>query len=384
MSEESTQGGAAPVNLNIGPSTADLVAEMESFGEADPATAYLNKQAKGEETKDAGEPEKLDGNGEAAEGDEVGTDGNETPDGDAEPDAEEEAPAEEESEGDEPAEDPPDPVAAKRIEAIQKAEKESKARLVQERTEAERLLQDRHREWESEWKPKVEKVERVEKLIERADIDPVAFADERGWSKEQKLHAAEQLYLDAKAEEDPKYRAQRAIRLRERETSGKASALEKQLAETNAKLERFEQERREEKFVSKATTAVTEKTPILKAMLTKNPEAAEARIRAAASYIRQQTGRDPDPSDVISKLEEVERSELIARGVDPDKVFPKAPPKAKPNGTNGAATKPKTQEAGERKTAKTAAVKTSTTPPPDKPPPTRDQLLQELEALDRN
>jgi len=370
--------GAPPSDLKIGPSTADLVAEMDEFGESDPATAYLAKQAKGEEKpkeKASAEPAAApdaEGDGETppADGDEAA---------DEVPDEEADAEVEDEPSDDEPA-DPPDPVAAKRIEAIQKAEKESKARLAQERQEAERLLQDRHREFESQVKPRIEKAERVEKLLDRARVDPLALASELGWDKDDLLHAAEQLYLEAKGHDDPKYKVQRAERMRARETATKASAFEKELAETKSMISEMRAEQMVEKAVAKATTLISDKTPVLKKMMASNPEFTEGRIRSAIDYIRKQTGETPAVSEVIAKLEEVEAAELRARGID----LPKASPKAKPTGTNGANPKTKTQEAGERKTAKTAVNGNNKSPPPDAPPPTKEQLLKELEALDRN
>src|SRR5690606_11253912 len=134
-----------------------------------------------------------------------------------------------------------------------------------------------------------------------------------------------------------------AARLRrDREVTGKTSTLEKQIQELQQKLDRQAQEIQEERYLSRAETVVSDSHPVLRNMLKKAPDAARARIRQAFAIYRQNGIENPDPAEVIAKLEEVERQELVARGIDPDQVYGK--PKTKP--------KNKTQNAGERKTAK--------------------------------
>ncbi len=358
-----------------------LLAEMDALGDelsAPPAEKAKPKakEAKGDEgaVRDASDGDSDDaGAGDAGESESEDGDAA-SDDGDADEGEEDQA---EESSG-EPEDDKPDPVAAKRIEAIQKAEKESKVRLQQERAEAERVFDQRRAEFEREWRPRVEKAEKVQKLLDRAHVDPVALADERGWDKETKLYIAEPLYRDAKGDDDPKNRQYRAEQMRHRETASKTGELEKQLTEMKSKFEQLERSQRAEKETAKAATLVSDKTPVLQNMLRVNPEKEQSRLRDAINFIREQTGRDPDLSEVVTQLEEVEAETLRAYGIDPTAAFGK--PKTKP--VNPTDTKTKAQEAGERKTAKT--VKNGTNKPPPNAPPTRDQLLKELEDLERN
>ena len=286
-------------------------------------------------------------------------------------DADESA-ADAEAEDDEEA-DPADPVAAKRIAAIQKAEKRSKEQVAQWRTEAQRDL-------EREWAPVLQEQKRIAGVISRASSDPLALAAEFKWDAETKLYAAQQLYADAKAEQgDPKYREQAARAKRDREVSGGQTALQKEVADLKAKLDQQDGERRVDLIATRAETAIGDKAPVLRHMMAKNPAHTRERIREATALLRKQSGADPDPATVIATLEEVERYELSARGIDPLAAIGAAKKAVTTPVVAGAKPKNKTHVAGEKPTAKPSPVVT-------KPPPngrvSSAQIARELEELE--
>ncbi len=334
-------------------SAADLAAELEAEEAKAPAEDADAEPAE----KPAEEPEKP---ADAPSDDEE--DGEDADDEEEKPDADDE----EES-------DPADPVAAKRIAAIQKAEKRSREQVAQWRTEAQREL-------EREWAPVVEEHKRLSGVIARASSDPLALAAEFKWDAETKLYAAQQLYADAKAEQgDPKYRDQAARAKRDREVSGKTGALEKELTDLRQKLDQQDGERRVDLIATRAEASIGEKAPVLRHMMAKNPGHTRERIREAASIIRRQTGADPDPAEVISKLEQVERQELSARGIDPLAAIGVAKKAAPAPAVAGAKPKNKTHVAGEKPTAKPSSV---TTKPPPSGRVSSAQIARELEELE--
>jgi hypothetical protein len=99
----------------------------------------------------------------------------------------------------------------------------------------------------------------------------------------------------------------------------------------------------------------------------------QARIRLATQHIRKATGQDPDPADVVAKLEQIERQDLLERvGKEKFDSLGFGPSKA------GATPKQKTKTAEKKETA-----------PPMKPtpkysPPNRrrsaEEILAEMDA----
>lgn len=349
-----------------------LLAEMDELGDELPSAPAEKAKPKEKVSEEPAEPVEDD---TASDGAVADADGDAVPDEDADPEAEE--PADDDPAADPAPEDKPDPVAARRIDAIQKAEKQSKERLDQQRAEAERLIERRRSEIEAEWKPKLEAYEKHQKLLERATVDPVSFANEQKWDRETKLYWAEQMFLEAKGADDPKYAAQRTQRLREREAHSKTSDLERQLRETNERLERFEQDRRDEAYLGTVVASAGDDHPHVASLLKTMPDATKARARMVRDELKKQTGTEPSAAEVLKILEENEAAYLKALGYEPRKAPAKTKPVVKTD------TKTKATDAGERKTAKTAK-NGSTKPSPNAPPPDRDQLLKELEDLDRN
>lgn len=353
---DATAAPAAPATA-AAPSTADLVAELAALDAKAAAPVEPAKEAPAEgEPEPAAEPAEPEPEDDDEKGDE----------------AEEEAETE-----DEPAAPSGNADIDKRVAAVQKQakrEREHSARLHQE---SQRQLDGQKAEFERAWRPKVEQAERVQALLDKAKADPLALSDELGWDPDTQLYVAQQLYAEAQAKKgDPKYRDQAQRVRREREASGKTGELEKKVADLTTRLEQQDADRRVEAAATRAAAAVGEKTPLLRHMLATNPEHARERIRQATAYFRQQTGAEPSPADVITKLEEVERQELIARGIDPLAAITAAP------------TKNKTKTAGETKTVKAIAPAPPTKPAPSvsKPAdlvPTTEQLVRELEELDR-
>lgn len=283
--------------------------------------------------------------------------------------------ADDESSDDESADgesDEADPETNKRLEALKRQERRNREQLELTRMEMFRELQAEKDRIEAHWQPQIEQANRVVDLFQRAQHDPTVLADELGWDADTQLEIAKYLWTDANDKKgDPKFKAAAENMRRDRQTRGKTSDLEKKIAELSNKLEQQEAERRIDAVAQKAASAVSDKTPVLKSL---KPEYVSQRIRAATLYIRQQTGQDPDPADVVAKLEEVERQDLLDR-IGPERfaALNLAAPK-----------KNKTQQATEKKMAKTNPPKTSVSNlPPLKDKPSTQDLVRELEELER-
>lgn len=332
----------------------DTAAPDTSADSLDVSTADLLAGLAELETKDRGAADTT----ADAEVEVVETAGEEPADAEAtEEDAEEAEEAEPEAEA-----EPEDDDKAKRLEAIQRNEKRAREQVEQFRAQALAEIKAK----EAELSAREEKARRYEEA--RARRDAVAVLEELGFDVEDQLRAAKRIFTSAMAKKEPEKYRDAAERLRrEDETVTKQSALEKRIEELNAKLERQEQERHFEGYFSQVERAVGDDAPIMGKLIKARPDVTRQRVRMVADHLRQQTGEEPSPADVIKILEENEREYLKALGYVPDTAG------------KTATTKTKTQEAGERKTA------TSSKAPPPKPPPDapvdKAQLIAELEEL---
>ncbi len=256
-----------------------------------------------------------------------------------EPEATEEAPDEEPEAEPEPLA-AKDPDAAKRMDAIQKAEKRSMEKVQAERQRFESERQTFHAErarFEKEWSPRIEAAQRYEELRERAPYDLVSLAEELGVTEEDFEHHAQQFYRRSpKGKADPKNRDAYERANREREHRHKLTATEKRLAEMEKRIEEREKSAQEEKrlaaLTSVAQKALSDDTPIMRKRFEAHPEQAQKDFAIAVKYLREETGEEPDPADVIRELEAIEQENARARGFTiPTKAAakPVATPKTK-------------------------------------------------------
>lgn len=265
-----------------------------------------------------------------------------------EPDAEEPEAAEEDAEP-EPEVEAKDPSRDKRIESVQKQEKRALERVAQERAkfDAERNahLAERKR-FETEWGPRIEAAQKFESLKEQAQHDLTGVLEALGVTDADFEFHAQQLYrLSPKGKADPKNRDAYERAARDREHRTKLSAAEKRIAEMEKRMEDRERaqidERRLGAMVQKAQASLDD-APIMRKRFESHPEQAQSDFAIAVKFLREQTGQEPDPADVIRELEAIEQENARVRGFT-------IPTKAAPTGA--AAPKTKTNPAGETKSA---------------------------------
>lgn len=329
----------APPSADFAEANADLIAELEALdrGEAvtdEPAGDDNTQPAEDEattETEDDGEP------GEAPE--EVA---------DAKPAAEPEPEKE--------------PDTDKRLEAIRQAEKRAKDAVARER---EQLAQE-----QAQWKASVEEAKEYAALKERAKYDPGGVLAKLGLGDDDWEVAARDIYLRSpKAQTTPGMREQAQQTLKSRQHTDELSQIRAELQELKAERAKEQQQRATEEsyntYLGEVTKEIGDSTPIVKNLLANNPTKARAQLRAAADQLSAELGEVPEPAEVAKRLEKIRRAELAEAGVDVAAMFA------------AKKTKPESQPADEKTTAKTLSddVRTTTTPPKSEP-----KTIEELDA----
>jgi hypothetical protein len=260
-----------------------------------------------------------------------------------------------------------DPDTAKRLEAIQRNERRAKDEIAKARAE---LDAERKR-----LEPDLAELAKIRDLRKRARLgDASAMLELGGFADDDAEAVARSVYsLSKAAQANPASREAAARVLREREQMSALEETRKELAalrdDVKRERESAAREREVAGYLDTASKAATDDTPIMRAMLERNPELARQRIKTARDYFHEHTGEIPDPADVLRELEIVERNELIARGVDPDSIRIQKK-------TNPAA--PETKKAAK---TLTTDLGTPTKPrtAPRNPKEERDELLRELE-----
>lgn len=268
---------------------------------------------------------------------------------------------------DEPGEEELDP-RDKRLAALRQREKHSRDSTEQFHAEKLGDLQGRVAAFEKEWGPRVEKATKWEGLLAQAKHDPIVLADALtdGLDAEARAQLAHQMWIEAKGDLDPKTKEQAKALRREREArleaKTKTEGTSKEMAELRAELAAHKAELAVESLTTKFTSAISDKQPLLKALVARKPEFVQDRIRSATAYLREKTGKSPDAADVLDSLEALEKQELSSRGLDPFQAL----------GIQDSATKPKPTPAGETKTAPTPTAK------PPEPKPSSNQVVSRL------
>lgn len=323
----------------------------------------------------------------AAEGDEVSEDGqaseDATDDEEDEPesdnsdeDANNDDETEAEADGADDSEDSTDPELARRLEKIQRQEKRAKDAVAEARAELESERATFSKEQE-EWRPKVE---RFQKLAERAKYDPVAVLVALGFEDGDFEPAARQLYAHSvEGRKDPNLREQSARTLRDRETMSRLEQVEAENKKLREEMQEREQRATEEQriaaYMGHIEKAAGDDTPLVSRMLERAPKKTRAQLRQVAEHLYEQTGEAADPADVVAKLEEVRRAEFEELGFD----IPAAGKKAAPKKKNPA-------KASERAVAKTLSTDLGTEKQPRTEPVSeeelRTQILRDMKELE--
>lgn len=259
-----------------------------------------------------------------------------------------------------------DPALAKRLDTIQKAERRSREAIAKERQAFDQEKAERV--------STADQIKEFEQLKARVRSNPVAVLRALGISDAELEFVSKQAWFQSEAaRKDPKLAAQAAQASREREYSDELAATRRELNEMRTQIQEKEQtaiqEQRVSLYLDTVAKAAGDETPILKTLLTKNPETGRARLRQAAEFLLSETGEVPEPLEVVRALEEVERRELELRGIDLSAVK--------------TATKTTTPPATEKKTATLTGDLSSTTTP--RPPALsreeeRAEVLRAIEA----
>lgn len=304
----------AAANPDAIPGRADLLAGLESIPDTDVAPIEGASDANGQGTEA----------GQAAEGSES-------------------------AEVEDPADDPgstastatvapvADPELNKRLEAIQKADKRAKEAIAAQRAELEAERK--------KLEPDLAELNELRELRRRAKMgDSTALLKFGDYTEADALLVARSVHaLSKEAAANPAAKEAVARALRERESTSKVDALEAKLADLQKQIAdrdaAFEAKAQSETYLQGVTKVLDDSTPIIKQMFSKSPDKARQQVAMARDYLHQQTGEIPDAVDVLKALEDYERSELIARGFDPDSLL--------------RTTKQPTPAAGEKPSAKT-------------------------------
>lgn len=235
-------------------------------------------------------------------------------------DAVEEEPEAEEEEAEEPdpeTEEEVDPDTAKRLQQVQKAERRAREAMAAERREF-----DAERErWRDETKETRAALERFEKMKSRAKLNLAEVAKELGVPEEDFEHHAEQLYRRSpKGLKDPRNKAMADQTVREREQAARLEQLEKQIEDDRKAREQeratVEQQKAADAFLDTAQKTITDKTPIVKYLHTKDPGRAREKLRVTAAKMIRETGEVPKHAAVVAELEKTERAKWKRLGID--------------------------------------------------------------------
>ena len=342
-----TPDNAAPAAPDTGGDTrAALVAELEALGATDAAPAA--PPAADTPDGDAEAPgESAPGTDDDSAADEPEADGDaeDTDAEDAEPDAE-----------------AADPELAKRLEAIQRAEKRSRDQVEQARRE----LDAERQRIEQQLAPQREALAKYEAARKRAKYDPVSVLSSLGLSADDFEAAARQVYAASTAgQANPQLRDQAARSLREREASDEIAQLRQQHEQLQAQIQADRSQRELASYLDTVGRSVTAATPLVSALVTNDPSGAREELARVAEQLYQASGEVPDPADVAAELEKTERARLKRLGIE-------APAAGK-----RAATKTPTPDSGENKPGKTLTNNMAATPATPRHEPQSEPELRE-------
>lgn len=213
----------------------------------------------------------------------------------------------------------PDPETAKRLQQVQRTDKRLREQREREWAAKEREFEQR----EASLKPKFERLEKFERLIERARHEPELLLAEAGITSDEDItHAFRRLYAMTDAgKKDPKTREAVDRLAKERERDEEIRKLAKKLEDKEAaeKKAAEEQEHRKavESTLDRFAKAASDRYPLAKTFLEKNPARARADMEFVAGRLIQQHGRMPEAKEVMVAFEKERRQFLRDHGIDP-------------------------------------------------------------------
>jgi hypothetical protein len=194
----------------------------------------------------------------------------------------------------------PDTELAKRMSAVQNAEKRAREALAKERAEAKAEI-ERERAELAAWKAERDQ---FEQLKARAKYDPAAVLASLGLSEEDLEPAARDLYARSKgAQNDPKTRDAALKMQRDREHADRLAALEKQNAELREQFTKQTEAQRQEAAFTEHLASVRKVANGATPLFEKAPAIAQAAVAKVTLDLWNETGEYPDAADVITTLE---------------------------------------------------------------------------------
>jgi hypothetical protein len=217
-----------------------------------------------------------------------------------------------------------DVEAASRQKQLQRQEEQQKARVAEERKRsrdeaaAERAELERERAAVAAERAELEQFRRAR---ENAKRDPVALLRAAGVTDAEDLaYAGRMAYAEGKG--DPKDREAATRLQREREQGSTVEKLQKRLDDFEARdAERVaaaQHERAQNSWLDDAAKAVTDATPVAKALGAKNPTKLRGELWTETLALANELGGfdDIEPADVVARFEKRQLAALADLGVD--------------------------------------------------------------------
>lgn len=259
-----------------------------------------------------------------------------------------------------------DPEVAKRLEAIQRQEKRSREAIAKDREQLERER--------SELTERTKELQQFEQLKRRARFDPAGVLAALGLGDGDWEVAARQLYARSPAAAgDSRFRESSERELRQREHGDELAQTRREVQELRQEMQQRDQrevqQRMVDEYLGQATQAIGDDTPLVRSLLTKNPDRARSQMRAVAEHLLAATGEIPTPAEVVQQLEKFRHAELLELGVDPSSLSARREDD----------TKQQTMDAGEKKkTATTLSNDLNAPTPPRSAPKSREELRADV------
>lgn len=267
-----------------------------------------------------------------------------------------------------------DPETARRLSQVQKQEKRAREGLAAER----RAFEEERERWREETRGKTAAVASFEKMKERARLDLASVVKELGIAEEDFEYHAEQLYRRSpKGMKDPRHKALAEQSMREREQADRIARLEKQLEEDRTSRSTAEtraaQVRAATEYMGKVTKAAGADAPLVRGMITKNPERAQRRLgQVALELSRDLDGDIPDPAEVVKALE----ADLREWGLTPPASS--GTDNASNPATKAGGPKSKNPGAGEQKRPQPKQQASESRPAPEDPEQLRSEIVRAM------
>lgn len=213
-----------------------------------------------------------------------------------------------------------DPDTAKRHALLKKQEARAKETLQRDRAAFVAEIE--------QWKPRIAKVERLEKLTKDVRFKPAEVLIELGLQESDFEAAAQDLYArSTEGAKDPKRRDHVARLQRERERDAKLEAYEKKIDELSTKVESREQAAQDvaqlDSYFGTIEKHAGAHAPLLAKQLEANPKRARADLTRIAWELAQVTGSMPKKKVVMATYEKNRRAELEELGIDTKQFTPK-------------------------------------------------------------